>query len=375
MTSAYAISGVPWPSPEGLETRPLWLRAGVLTETETDGARPVDLAPLAAVARPGLVNGHDHLDFGGFPLLDAGAPFEDHEGWAEAVTHRRAAGELRAYEGAPLARRLLASALRNLKSGVTAVAHMNPFLRRVFCRREFPIRVLGQGRCYHSVALGGDLAAFLRKVKERPFMVHACEGRSERARAELATLLAAGAIRSGTVMAHGTALDAAGAARVAASGATLVLCPVSNRTLYDSIPDIPMLVRSGIPLGLGSDSPISGPGDLLEDMAAARAAGMPEETLWSAVGPTVARALGDTGIGVLGAGSPADLVLADGADPRLERGRASVLLVIVAGIPRLARREGVIAAFGLDEKRLADGIWIEGRLGRWCERLGLCPEG
>lgn len=329
-----------------------------------------DLADHRLVALPGLVNGHDHLDFGDFPLLAGNAPYADYVAWAEDVTARRAAGELLSYEKLPLARRLVSSAIRNLRSGVTSVGHMNPYLRRVFDRGAFPVRVLGEGRCFHSLQFGGDLGAFLRRTRGRPYMTHVAEGRSERSRSELARLGAVpGALGPWSILAHGLGLSRDDARRVQSAGATLVLCPRSNATLYGAGPDVPMLQEEGVRLALGSDSPISGPGDLLEDLDAARKLGLDEAAAMDAVTRIPAATFGRPDLGVLRTGAPADLLFADAADADLGKGRASVAMVMTAGIARYASRAGLIAATGREETALGGGGWVEARLGRWASKL------
>ena len=55
---------------------------------------------------------------------------------------------------------------------------------------------------------------------------------------------------------------------IAQSGATVVLCPRSNLHISGALPDVPGMVRRGIPLAIGTDSLASCPDlDLLKDVA------------------------------------------------------------------------------------------------------------
>ncbi|HCH61277.1 MAG: hypothetical protein CL927_09090 [Deltaproteobacteria bacterium] len=72
---------------------------------------------------------------------------------------------------------------------------------------------------------------------------------------------------------HLTAAGDADLDRIAESGCTAVLCPRSNLHITGRLPDVPGMVRRGIPLALGTDSCASVRGlDLLADAAVLRAA-------------------------------------------------------------------------------------------------------
>lgn len=67
---------------------------------------------------------------------------------------------------------------------------------------------------------------------------------------------------------HLVAADGADLDRVAASGATAVLCPRSNLHIGGTLPDVPGMVRRGIPLAIGTDSLASTPDlDVLAEAA------------------------------------------------------------------------------------------------------------
>src|SRR6185295_8149229 len=79
----------------------------------------------------------------------------------------------------PLADRLFLGGLRNLLSGVTAVAHHNPF-HRSMARKDFPVRVLEKYEFAHSAGLTPALRKSYRTTDRRiPWMVHAGEGTDE----------------------------------------------------------------------------------------------------------------------------------------------------------------------------------------------------
>ncbi|MBS1109179.1 MAG: Amidohydrolase 1 [Anaeromyxobacteraceae bacterium] len=62
-----------------------------------------------------------------------------------------------------------------------------------------------------------------------------------------------------TLVVHAVDLDELDLAALARSGATVVLCPRSNRHISGRLPDLPRLLAAGIPLAVGTDSLASSP--------------------------------------------------------------------------------------------------------------------
>ena len=114
-----------------------------------------------------------------------------------------------------------------------------------------------------------------------------------------------------TLVVHAVDLDEADLAALRRSGATVVLCPRSNRHVSGLLPDLPRLLAAGIPLAVGTDSLASSPSLApLEELSALHAAfpDVPPARLlalaWNgaAVGaPAVGRLAAETAPGVLAA--------------------------------------------------------------------------
>jgi cytosine/adenosine deaminase-related metal-dependent hydrolase len=128
-------------------------------------------------------------------------------------------------------------------------------------------------------------------------------------------------------------MDADGIARWHASGAALCWCPSSNLFLFGRTAPADLFDGQADIL-LGSDSRLTGAGDMLDELRIARRIGLlDDERLDAAVGTTAARRLGLPDP-VLTPGSAADLIIL--SRPLGEATAADIQLVLVAGQPRVA---------------------------------------
>jgi cytosine/adenosine deaminase-related metal-dependent hydrolase len=295
--------------------------------------REIDLGGL--VLLPGLLNGHDHLDFSTFPAL-ARRRYESLYDWADDVDAGEGDPAVRAALAVDLDDRLFLGGLRNLLAGVTAVAHHGPF-HRSLARATFPVRVLSRYSFAHSPGLTRDLKKTYRTTDRRiPWMIHAAEGTDARCAAEIGLLAEKNLLRQNTVVVHAVAASAQDAARMADARTVVVWCPESNRGLYGATAPVAALRAAGVRVGLGSDSPVSGVRDALSNLAAARAEGVlaDAELLRMATETTAEVARLPRGGPV--AGAAADLIAVDSLEGLLSGQRASVALVLQGGRPLYA---------------------------------------
>ena len=316
---------------------------------------------------PGLVNAHDHLEFALFPRLGAG-PYKNATEWAHHIQSNES--EIIAlHKRVPKSVRLWWGGIRNLLCGVTTVCHHNP-LYPWLRKRDFPIRVVQEYGWEHSLAFSHDIpAAFRRTNNCRPFFIHAGEGVDNEAFKEVAALDALGVLQSNTVLVHGLAMNETGAMLLNDRGATLVICPSSNYFLFRKTHTAEQL-RSISRLALGSDSPLTADGDLLDELRFAhRTCRLPVERLYEMVTVYAAQILQlREGQGTLRIGSAADLIAIRyrEGDPQEILSMLSwrdVELVIVGGQVQLASEE-VIRRLRPTAKRDLTPVNIEGQL-RW----------
>jgi cytosine/adenosine deaminase-related metal-dependent hydrolase len=303
-----------------------------------------------ADVRPGLINAHDHLHRNHYGRL--GRPtYANAYCWADdiQVRYRRRIARRRR-----LARReaLLAGAWKNLFAGVTTVVHHDDWERDF--ESGFPI---GIARVESADSLGKSGA--IEEPGQGPLCLHVAEGVDEIAAREIGELDKRGLLNRRLVAVHGVGLDEDGIARFLLAGAALVWCPTSNHFLFGRTAPRDLL-RDGVDVLLGSDSRLTGEGDLLDELRAARSLGLvDEDRLAGAVGTTAARRLG-LAAPLLEPGQAADLILL--RRPLLDARADDVALTMVGGVPRVASRDIARRLGALSERGRSMRV---GRVTRW----------
>lgn len=225
----------------------------------------VDLAGY--VLLPGLINAHDHLEFALFPNLGRTpdqSPFCNATEWASEI-HKLHAGTISQHLQVPLDTRLWWGAIRNLLSGVTTVCHHNR-IYPVLTAPGFPIRVLSQFGWAHSLAFDRDFVARYHATPlDSPFIIHAAEGTDSHSADEITNLDRLNILDDRIVVVHGLALTARQVALLNERGAAVILCPTSNRFLFNQTLSAELLAAIERK-ALGSDSPLTANGDLLDEI-------------------------------------------------------------------------------------------------------------
>jgi cytosine/adenosine deaminase-related metal-dependent hydrolase/ubiquinone/menaquinone biosynthesis C-methylase UbiE len=280
-TRSLSVINAPW-----AETPDQWNHSDLST-----GSEVLDLSGY--VLLPGLVNAHDHLEFALFPNLGrplGEPPFTNSPEWAEEI-HRTHAALIEQHLQVPLATRLWFGAIRNLLCGVTTVCHHNP-LHASLLDPGFPLRVVQEFDWAHSLTFDPQIVTkFAASLETRPFVLHAAEGTDAQSRSELSSLDNNGLLGPRTVLVHGLALAQEDIDLLNSRGTSLIICPTSNRFLFGQTL-APQLLTSIDRLVLGSDSPLTAAGDLLDETAFLRANyALSSETLYKLVTTNPATAL------------------------------------------------------------------------------------
>lgn len=254
---------------------------------------------------PGLINAHDHLEFALFPRLGM-RPYCNAAEWARDI-QQHCADIIATHKQVSKAVRLWWGALRNLLCGVTSVCHHNPS-HPVFKEAGFPIKIVTEFGWEHSLTFSNDLATAHRKTHSlEPFILHACEGIDAAARSEFEQLENLNIIDERTVIVHGLAMSSSDVEALNRQGASLISCPSSNQFLFLEAPS-PDYLEAVQRLAIGSDSPLTAAGDLLDEIHfCSRQLLLPAERLFDCVTEEPAQILRlKCGEGRIALGCPAD---------------------------------------------------------------------
>ena len=290
-----------------------------------EGSFDAELSFPGCEIRPGLINAHDHLHRNHYGRLGT-PPYRDAYAWGEDI-QQACRAEIAAGRARPRREALLTGAWKNLFAGVTTVVHHDPW-EDAF-EHDFPLRV-ARLPSSHSLGLAGEPDC----DPHRPFAIHLAEGSGPAAADEVRSLDRLGLLGAQLIAVHGVGMDEDAIARFRRSGAALVWCPSSNLYILGRTAPA-QLLADGVDVLLGSDSLLSGEGNLLDEIAVARGVALlSDDRLEAAVGATAARRLG-LPANALRPGDAADLVVL--AKPLLEARARDVELVVVAGVPRVAR--------------------------------------
>ena len=197
---------------------------------------------------------------------------------------------------------------------------------------DHPLLIPGAAaHALYTTPLPPTRAAFeVAKRHGAPFQIHVVEARDEDERIEASigmrtidALDSIGALRPGTVLAHGTYLSDADIERIAKGGAGVAHNPESNMKLgADRAAPVEALLAAGVPVGLGTDGPASN-NDLdmfaemdtaakLHKFATGDPTALPAETVFRMATTGGARVLNQQArIGSLEVGKRADIVLVE----------------------------------------------------------------
>jgi cytosine/adenosine deaminase-related metal-dependent hydrolase len=301
---------------------------------------------------PGLINAHDHLEFNLFPSLGHGT-YPNAKSWAEDI-YRPDASPVKEHLALSKRTRLAWGGLKNLLSGVTTVAHHNPFEPTVF-DASFPVNVVERFGWAHSLDFSPDLVERFRTTPEEwPFILHAAEGVDEHARSEISRLDALGVLSERTVLVHAIGLDQPDLHLLRQRHSSLVWCPSSNVSTYGHTVAADVL-RSGLRVALGTDSALTAHVDLIDEIAIAERT---HELSWQELFEMVTRRSAcvlrlTDGQGTIRDGGAADLVVVEdqSQSPAKALRQLRPEMVIVRGKIRLVSPRLREAISDLDDNR------------------------
>ncbi len=252
-----------------VERKDLCISRGRIVPFANARKRAVEIDLSGCLLLPGLINGHDHLEFNLFPRLDSG-PHPNYVDWAASVFHPDQE-PIRSHLRVPKNVRLRWGGLKNLLSGVTTVSHHNPY--DPLFTAKFPVRVARRFGWAHSIHFAPDFETRCRDTPPGwPFLIHAGEGTDDLARNEIGRLHRGGVLCERTVLIHAVALEIQGLEMLCRTGAGVVWCPSSNlHTIGQTLG--PKVLTSGLPIALGTDSALTALGDLIDEFSVVKRLG------------------------------------------------------------------------------------------------------
>ena len=291
---------------------------------------------------PGLINAHDHLQLNSLTRPAFGKSYRHVREWISDVdARRRSDPEFAAGVAVARDERLLIGGVKNLLSGVTTVAHHDPFYP-FLSSAHFPTGIVRNYGWSHSLYVDGETkvsASFRATPSGWPWIIHAAEGLDDEAVGEFERLEALGCLRANTVLVHGIALERAQQTRLELAGAGLIWCPSSNLHLFGKTAEVTELATRGR-VALGTDSRLSGARDLLDELrVAGQIGGLEDRILESLVTCDSARLLRLPDRGKLRAGARADILVLPAGTRLAAANRAGVRLVLVGGIVRYGDKD------------------------------------
>jgi cytosine/adenosine deaminase-related metal-dependent hydrolase len=376
----FKLTGGAWLSRGTVRHDPLYIddRIGAIIEPHP---KSHEIRLESVMLLPGLINTHDHLELNHFPRTKYRDIYPNAHLWGEDVSARLPEEPFRTAQAYPLWERCVIGGLKNILSGVTTVAHHNPY-HKPFNKKWFPVDVVKNYGWAHSLHF--DTPEHIKDAHLRsaphPFMIHLAEGIDDVARDEFKQLEALGLVDERLVIIHGVGLTKQDTQTAIEAGASLVWCPSTNNYLLGETATIKPWYGARR-LMLGGDSRLTADGDLLDELSAAHATGqLPAEALWHLVSDLPARCLGLSDVGELGIGKQANIIgipLTDDPFEMLVNMRRSDLLFVmrqgrvVTCEPKLGFAQDKMSQIRLDgRKRLMDV-----RLIKRLKRMSLEEEG
>jgi hypothetical protein len=350
-------------------------------DCDTREARVVT-CPRSVIA-PGFVNPHDHVAYAGDPPRPLGPErYEHRHDWRLGLRSHTAIG----YEGGASSEQRAAHELRMLLGGATSIAGgagirgllRNPDLPELgeglptapADSETFPLDDSGGLYVASGCDYGGRHADGEDVARSGAYLLHLGEGVDREAENELTCALDPdfGLIEATSGIVHAVAVRAARAAELGSRSALVVWSPRSNVSLYGNTAPVPLLLRSGVDVALGTDWLLSGSMNLLRELSCARDwsatyldGALDDHTLFLMVTSSAARAVGAAG--VLGRLSPGGLADVSVVERRDHLGYAAAVRAEPADFQLILR--GGRALYG--RKSLLEALAVPG-----CEPLDVC---
>lgn len=265
------------------------------------GSNHITIDLNRAIAFPGLINSHDHLDFNLFPNI-GNRVYDNYTEWGADIhgNNKQAINEVLKI---PQALRTQWGLYKNLLNGVTTVVNHGEYLDV----GDDLTHVFQHCQSLHSVGFENKWRWKLNRPFDKTIVaIHAGEGTDREAHREIGTLLRYNLFKRKLVAIHGVAMDA----KQAQGFEALVWCPASNYFLLNKTADIPAL-KDKTAILFGTDSTLTASWDIWGQLRLARQLNlMSDQELFKSVTVNPARVWGLENSGEVESNAFADIVIA-----------------------------------------------------------------
>ena len=255
--------------------KPRAANLGVLGEkifsAKSGGVAILDLKEKSYVY-PSLINTHDHLQGNYRPAIGPkeGAFYLTWQPWDKDLKASDTFAERSKLKREEL---YLLSSYKCIFSGVTTVNDHFPQAINGNILPTLPIRaILEYGLAHETTSYDlkwgdGVIAEHKKAVKNKwPFITHLCEGFDEESMHSLENLEKLGVLDNHCLLVHCIAMSDEDIKKAAKAGASISICPTSNKLMFNVTAKIRKMVKAGLNLTLGTDSSASGSANLLEEI-------------------------------------------------------------------------------------------------------------
>jgi len=254
-----------------------------------------------AIAFPGLINSHDHLDFNLFPQT-GNRIYNNYTEWSRDI-RKNNQSDIDAVLKIPVKLRTQWGIYKNLLNGVTTVVNHGEHLKI----HDNLVSVFQDCYSLHSIHFENNWKYQLNGLfrKKGSFVIHVGEGTDKASGKEIDTLIKWNLFKRKLVGVHGVAMNATQAGRFHA----VVWCPVSNYFLLNATTDVSLL-KKYTRIIFGTDSTLTSGWNIWEHLRMARQTAMLSDSeLLNSITATAATVWG-LNKGVIETGKDADIVIA-----------------------------------------------------------------
>jgi len=248
----------------------LFIKNGVFSNSETKHNIRLDLKDYYVF--PGFFNSHDHLLGTYLPKVGHGPylnwkPWDEDLKYADLYAERGKLDNLTLYKLADY---------KQILSGVTTVSDHIPhivndqFIDKLYTRVIKDYALAHEATSY-DLKWGDGLDIEIKKAKEKniPFITHINEGYDTEAKNGINYLNKIGGLNKNSVLIHCVTCDTKDIKLIKKQNAYMVWCPNSNLFMYNDTADIKTFIQNDCNICLGTDSPMSGSLNLIEEIQTA----------------------------------------------------------------------------------------------------------